>query len=59
MGLYMHDDQLVDFKIMIEIASSFQIHGSGVFFEEKLAIVLQINCMRITNARYNPFQVSG
>ena len=48
MGLYMRDDQLVDSEITIEIVSSFQIRGSGVFFEEKLAIVLQINHMTVT-----------
>ena len=59
MGLYMRDDQIVDSEIKIEIASSFQICGSGIFFEEKLAIVLQINDMTITKPRYNPFQVRG
>ena len=38
-GFYMRADQLVDSEIKIKIASSFQIRGSGVFFDENFAIV--------------------
>ena len=38
-------------------ASLFQVRSSDLIFELNLAIVLQINYVRITNAWDNPFQV--